>query len=271
MILEEHRYRVDTAKSLEECAKQLAGRAYAVVITEYFPPFEETYLMIQRVKQVHPETFVIMVTNAIVDEIAYEKLFDAGLDDIVFKPYSPEKIVVHIKKGLRQREVILEKLKLERKLIPDTFHRQFLESNLNPVFFKKCLRQEFKRAKRHQHALSLLVVEVPDGKKASRPLETFLMELARTFRKNIREEDILGRDNGNLGILLPETGHTGSQAVVQRLSQLVQTHFPFHTDRMMSPLAQSLSIRSFSYPEEFDIPRQLRVIVEEVNKEYPHR
>jgi len=31
------------------------------------------------------------------------------LDDLILKPYSPEKILVHIQKGLRQRELILRK------------------------------------------------------------------------------------------------------------------------------------------------------------------
>jgi PleD family two-component response regulator len=271
MVLEGHRYLVETARNLEEAVQKLSIRPYSVILTEYFPPFEETYLMIQRAKQTYPETFIVMVTNAIVDEIAYEKLFDAGLDDIIFKPYSPEKILVHLKKGLRQRDLVLRKLELERQPIPGPFDRQFLESNLNAIYFRKCLRQEFKRARRHQHPLSLLVVEVSDRNKVSSPLENFVLELARTFRRNIREEDIIGKDNGSLGILLPETGHIGSQAVVKRLSDLVQTHIPFQTDKSMKPLMQSFSIHSFSYPEAFGIPQRLKGVVDEVDKEYPRR
>src|SRR4030042_3183676 len=129
VILEGQGYFVETAKNLNEAIQKLSVRPYSVILTEYFPPFEETYLMIQKVKQTHPETSVIMITNAIIDEASYEKLFDAGLDDIVFKPYSPGKIIVHLKKGLRLRDLILRKQELETQAVT--------ELNLNPLYFAK--------------------------------------------------------------------------------------------------------------------------------------
>ena len=78
LILEGQGYFFDTAKDLNEAIQKLSARSYSVILTEYFPPFEETYLMIRKVKQTHPETSVVMITNAIIDEASYEKLFDAG-------------------------------------------------------------------------------------------------------------------------------------------------------------------------------------------------
>ena len=270
LILEGQGYFVESAKNLNEAIQKLSTRPYSVILTEYFPPFEETYLMIQRVKQSHPETSVMMITNAIIDEASYEKLFDAGLDDIVFKPYSPEKIIVHVKKGLRLRDLILRKRELEN-LAATSPHVAVTELNLTPLYFTKCLRQELKRAKRHQHPLSLVLIEIPNPRNLADQLETLFLELAKILRKRIREEDIMGRDNGHFGILLPETDQTGSKAVVRRLSDLVQTHPSLQSDKMLRPLVKKLSFRSFSYPEEFVIPESLKGIVEEVDREYSRR
>jgi diguanylate cyclase (GGDEF)-like protein len=269
-ILEGQGYFVETAKNLKEAVQKLSARPYSIILTEYFPPFEETYLMIQKVKQAHPETSVTMITNAIIDDASYEKLFEAGLNDIVFKPYSPEKILVHLKKGLRLRELILKKQELEARGAkpPDV---AVTELHLNPLYFTKCLRQELKRAKRHQHPLSLVLIEIPNPRNLEDQLEQLFLELAKILRKRIREEDILGRDNGHFGILLPETDQTGSKAVVERLSDLIQTHPSFQSDKMLRPLVKKLSFRSFSYPEKFVIPESLKGIVEEVNKEYSRR
>ena len=78
------------------------------MVTEYIPPFETTDHMIQWVKKNTPETYLIMVTNASIDEKTYEKLFAIGVDDFILKPYAPEKILVHIKKALKQRDLILK-------------------------------------------------------------------------------------------------------------------------------------------------------------------
>jgi diguanylate cyclase (GGDEF)-like protein len=270
LILEGEGYCVETAKNLNESIQKLSVRPYSVILTEYFPPFEETYLMIQKVKQTHPETSVIMITNAIIDEASYEKLFDVGLDDIVFKPYSPEKIIVHLKKGLRLRDLILRKQELETQATKPP-HVAVTELNLNPLYFMKCLRLELKRAKRHQHPLSLVLVEISNPKNLEDQLESLFFELAQILRKRIREEDIMGRDNGHFGILLPETDQTGSKAVVRRLSDLVQSHPPFQSNKTLRPLVKKLSFRSFSYPEKFVIPQSLKGIVEEVDREYSRR
>jgi len=222
------------------------------------------------VKQSHPETSVMMITNAIIDEASYEKLFDAGLDDIVFKPYSPEKIIVHLKKGLRLRDLILRKQELEIRAAKPS-HVTVTGLNLNPLYFTKCLRQELKRAKRHQHPLSLVLIEIPNPRNLADQLESLFLELANILRKRIREEDVIGRDNGHFGILLPETDQSGSKAVVQRLSDLVQAHPSFQSDKMLRPLVKKLSFQSFSYPEKFIIPESLKGIVEEVDREYSHR
>jgi diguanylate cyclase (GGDEF)-like protein len=269
MILEGKQYLVETAISLKEAFHSFSLRHYSIFITEYIPPFEDTYRMIQWVKQNAPETYIIMVTNAIIDDVSYEILFDIGVDDLILKPYSPEKILVHIKKGLRQRDFILRKQELEKQSLLDPITKQIQQFIFNPIYFKKCLRQELKRAKRHQHPLSLLLIQIPTQEKGGDRVENLSIELAKILRRYIREEDIVGKVNGNFGILLAETDQMGLQALVQRLSKLIQTHPTFQYDEALRQIIQTLSFRSFTYPDQFLIPESLRAVLEEVNKEYP--
>ena len=267
IILTEQGYQVETAEGLKESSEKLPLQPYSVILTEYFPPFEDTYLMIQKAKRIHPETPILMITHAQVEETSYEKLFDAGLDDIIFKPYSPGKILVHVKKGLRLRDLMRRNRELEQSPAAVTAP----DLNLHPRAFKKSLRQELKRSKRHQHPLSLLLLDFTDQEARRDRLDVFFAILARMLRRSIREEDILGRENGSFGILLPETDQTGSGAVVKRLSTLVKNHPPFETDKSMKSLAKTLSIRSFSYPEKFVIPPSLKVVIDELDREYASR
>jgi diguanylate cyclase (GGDEF)-like protein len=269
MILQGEKYLVETTINLEEASHRLSLRHYSIFITEYIPPFEDTYRMIQWVKQNLPETYIIMVTNAIIDDTTYEILFDIGVDDLILKPYSPEKILVHIKKGLRQRDLILKKQELETQSLLDPITQRIQQFIFNPIYFKKCLRQELKRAKRHQHPLSLLLIQIPAREKIGDRIESLYMELAKILKKYVREEDIVGKVNGNFGILLAETDQIGLQALVQRLSNLIQTHSTFQSDEVLRHIIQTLSFRSFTYPDQFSIPESLKIVFEEVDQEYP--
>lgn len=270
-ILQEEKYSVETASNAGEALQRLLLAQYSVFITEYLYPLEDTCRMIQWLKHRAPETYILMVTDAEIDETTYETLFDIGLDDLILKPSPPEKILVHIKKGIRQREMILEKQRIERQALVDRVAQQIQQPIFTSAYFRKCLRQELKRAKRHKHPLSLLLLRIPPAEMLGDRLENFCVELAKLLRNHTREEDLVGRENGNFGILLPETDQVGSGAVVKRLSHLIQSHPTFDSDEFLRTVTEALSFQSFTYPERFVIPPSLRAVLEEVDQEYTRR
>ena len=271
MIFEEEKYRVETSLNLRDAYELLRRRQYSVIITEYAPPFENTDYMIKWVKRNAPETYIIIVTNAAIDEKAYENLFAMGVDDFILKPYSPERILVHVKKGLKQRDLILKVQELERLSLLEPITEKIQEVIFNIMFFKRCLRQEIKKARRHRHPFSLLLIQVPDKEKINDRFDIFYTELVRIVKKHTREEDMVGKNNGEIGILLPETDQAGSEALMQRLSRLVQAYPQFKSDKLLEAYVPTLSFQSFTYPDQFSIPEPLRAVLEEVDKETLHR
>ena len=266
MILELENFGVDVASDLKEASQRFSIRDYSVVIMEYFPPFEDTCQFIWRMKQIRQEIYIVMVTETTIEEIDYEKIFSMGLDDLILKPYSAEKILVHIQKGLRQRELILKKQELEKQSVFDPSTPRVQKVIFNQGFFKRCFRQEVKRAKRHGHALSLVLVRIPPFEKMKDPFDNFCTEMARIIRTYVREEDIVGRENGSFEILLPETDQAGSRALLQRLSRLIQKHPPFQADESLKPFVQNLSFQAFTYPEVLGIPPSLSLALEDINQ-----
>jgi PleD family two-component response regulator len=270
MILGEESYVVETASNLKDAYHLLKTKPYSVIISEYIRPFEGGDAMIQWVKENTPETYLIIVTKHDIDEATYEKLFGIGVDDLILKPYSSEKILAHIKKGLKQRKLILRNQDLEKQSLLDPISQRIQNFIFNPLYFRKCLREELKRAKRHQHPLSLLLLKIPSKEELADYFENFFIELLNVLRLHIREEDMLGRENDNLGILLPETDQIGSQALVQRLSNLIQTHAYFRSNEVLWSSSQALSFQSFTYPERFNVPESLMTVSKDLNKEYLH-
>jgi PleD family two-component response regulator len=268
MILEEEKYLVETAINIEDAFRFLSIKQYSVIITEHILPFENTYRMIQWVKQNVPETYIIMITDAFIDEKTYGELFNIGLDDFILKPHFPEKILVHIKKGLRQRDLILKKQELERQTLLDPITQKIQKFIFSPIYFKKSLRHELKRSIRHKHPLSLILIKIPAKEKIGDNFENFCVDLAKILRSHTREEDLVGRENGSFGVILPETDQVGSQTVAKRLANLIQNYPAFQSDEFLKPIVETLSFQIFTYPEMFLIPESLMAVLEEVNEEY---
>jgi PleD family two-component response regulator len=266
MILEGEKYGVDTAGNHEEAYAQFDAREYSTVIIEYFPPYEDTCQIIRWMKEKRPEGYILMVTNMTIGEADYGKLFSLGLYDLILKPYSPEKILVHIQKGLRQRELILRKQELEKQNVFDPCSPKVKRSIFNQEFFQRCLRQEMKRAKRHGHSLSIVLVKVPAEEKKD-PFDNFCNEMARILRSYVREEDIVGRENGSFEILLPETDQAGSRALLQRLSSLIEKYPPFNSDDALKSFLQTLSLQAFTYPEILGLPKSLSIVLEDIDQD----
>ncbi len=269
IILEEERFVVETALNLREAGELLIQRQYSVIITEYIPPFETTESMIETVKKISPETYIIMVSNAFVDEKTYERLFAKGLDDFILKPYSPDKIFVHIKKGLRQRNLIQKVQTLEKLSFLEPFAEELQGIIINTILFKKCLRQELKRAKRHNRSFSLLLVQLPAQEETGDRFNSFSMQLVKMIRRCTREEDMVGKNNGEIGIILPETDQIGSKALIQRLSNLIEDSSLFKSDSALKQHAQNLLFRSFTYPTEFVLPESLNAVLEGIDGDSP--
>jgi len=270
VILESEKYFVDTARNVEEAFQQLSNKQYSIIITEYFREIEGSGQIILRVKENTPETYILMVTHKEIDNQNYGNLFDLGVDDLILKPYPPEKILAHIRKGLRQRALILKKQQLEKQIAFDPITGQIQKYIFRQIYFRQCLRQELKRAKRHHHPLSLLLLQIPSREKIGEHFELLYAELAKILREYIREEDMVGRENGNLGILLPETDQDGSKVVLQRLTSLIQKNRTFQSDEILGPIIQNLSFQAFTYPHDFGVPKFLKSVLEEIEKEDPH-
>jgi len=266
-ILEEESYSVETALTLKDAFELFKIREYSVIITEYIPPFETTDSMIEWVKKKTPETYIIVVSNAFIDEKTYEKLFAIGVDDFILKPYSPDKILVHIKKGLKQRDLIIKVKEFERLSVVEPITEEIRGFMFNAIFLRSCLRQEIKKAKRHHRTFSLLLIQMPTEEKMGDLFYNFYIELVKIVKRYTREEDMVGKSNGQIGIILPETDQIGSQALIQRLLNLIHTHPQFRSDDVLKPYVQTLSFQCFTYPDQFAIPESLRTVLEDRDKE----
>ncbi len=266
MVLEAESFQVDTVTDLNESGRFFARKQYPVVIMEYFNSFGDTVDFIEEVKKAAPETYIILNTSSVIDDPIYKKFFESGLDDYLLKPYAPEKLLVHIHKGLKQRELILENRGQGKQSFFEPMAQKVQQEIINPPYFKKELRRELKKAKRHQNPMSLLLLKIPSQEIMGDRYEPFYGELVKILKKTLREEDVVGRENGKLGIILSQTDQPGSQVLGQRLSDEIQSYPSFKSEPFFTPILHDLSFQYYTFPSQSEIPEFLDPLLEGINR-----
>jgi PleD family two-component response regulator len=265
LILGEKGYEVDTVLDLEQALHHCSLKRYSVVISEYFDPPEKMLSFIRALKGMIPEAYYIISTSMIITDAVYKKLFDSGLDDLLIKPFGRDKLLAHIEKGIRNQGPGLRVKHEGQGPSIDPF--EDAPGIISRVYFKKFIRQELKKARRHQQSFSLITVKLPPKDVLGEVFEPFYFQLTRLLRNSLREEDLLGRENGNLGILLQQTDQQGSQVLGRRLSTLIRNLPACRDNRSLQPLFREEAFQYYTFPQATEEPVFLRSLLEEIDQE----
>jgi DNA-binding response OmpR family regulator len=115
-ILESEKYIVLAVDTIERTIQNFQEFEVSSLITEYQIDHANTSEIIRELKKNFPELYIMMLTHENLEEKEYKRIMSAGIDDFFLKPISSEKILIHLKKGLRQRKILLQKKRLEQRL-----------------------------------------------------------------------------------------------------------------------------------------------------------
>jgi len=115
-ILESEKYIVLAVDTVERALQNFQEFEVSGLITEIRIDHTNTFEVICQLKKSFPELYVMILTHENLEEKEYKKIMNAGIDDLFLKPISSEKILIHLKKGLMHRKVLLQKKHLEQRL-----------------------------------------------------------------------------------------------------------------------------------------------------------
>ena len=115
-LLESENYPVIVVDTIDRAIKDFSKIQVAGFISEYRIENDCTLETICELKRMCPETYVMMVTDKDMKEVEYEKAIEAGVDDFFLKPMPIKKILLHLRKGLRYRGLLIEKARIEREM-----------------------------------------------------------------------------------------------------------------------------------------------------------
>lgn len=126
-----------------------------------------------------------------------------------------------------------------------------LSQLFNRSFWEECLHRELVRSRRHQHPVSLILLDVDFFKRVNDTYghvagDDVIRFIGRQLRLNIRETDIGARYGGEeFAIILPETTAEDALVFAERLRQLVEEATQTHDEHTFN-ITISLGIAQLS-------------------------
>jgi CheY-like chemotaxis protein len=254
-FLEAGGYTVKTATTKDDLLSMVLKGDFAALITEYTIDNTITLDIFRRLKREYPHIYVMMVTKAAIDLNLYIEVIKSNVDDLFVKPFSVEKMLVHLQKGLNIGEIIY---KNKRRMITYPENRFFLRFD-----------EELKRAKRYNRDLSLLFL-IPH--KEGRKNKHFSKILPMAMKVNIRDTDILTTYNDGYMVILLETPPSASYMIADRLKREIGVYSTFQRDEVLKGLSSGIKIGVSSYPKDSDISEGLiEEVMNRVKTPPPHK
>jgi diguanylate cyclase (GGDEF)-like protein len=207
---------VATAEDGEEAWAMLGfDPTIQVVFTDLNMPNRNGYELIRSIRTAADARLrglpIIVVTGVDQDEVARVRSLELGATDFITKPFSSLDLLARARAHANYQQVTQD---LRAQITAEP-----LTGLANNAGFLARLQQDMAYAQRHEHALSLVILEIENFrelylKHGKQSAESLLVEFAAYLRESIRKEDTAGRTGlGEFALSLPG----GEPAGVERL------------------------------------------------------
>ena len=111
-FLENEDYNALPVNRIEDAQRKFLEFGVSGLITDCWVNQSSTLEMARGIKKAFPEAYVVMLTHGEIRESEYEKIINAGVDDLFLKPFPVKRILLHLRKGLKLRQNLLQEKRL---------------------------------------------------------------------------------------------------------------------------------------------------------------
>ncbi len=251
-VLGDEGYTVETVPCGEEAVLKLRDARFDYVITDLMMPGMSGLQVLETVKQLDPETEVVVMTGYASLNTAVECM-KLGAADYLNKPINIDEIRIIIKR-------MIEKHSLEQKAREVDFYKELSRTDgltqlYNHKFFHQLLGTEISRAQRYGGKISLLMIDVDHFKAYNdgngHPMgDAALQKVSWILSETSRDVDSVARYGGEeFAVIAPETPKAGAMELAERLRRRVE-EAQFQKTEVMPNKQFTISIGVAAYPED---------------------
>jgi diguanylate cyclase (GGDEF)-like protein len=222
IVLQREGYRVVTAANGVEALEKLSSETVNIALSDIMMPKMDGFELINKIRSdpALKHIYLILITARIQEGDRVRGL-DLGADDYITKPFSFSELLARVRVGSR---VVQYQQHLEFQTQVDSLTGLF-----NRRAFEKKVAEEFERAKRYQHPLSLLMFDIDNFKTINDTYghhggDTALMKISEILKAKTRRSDFPSRYGGEEFVLvLPETDQDSALQVATKIQDEIRS------------------------------------------------
>jgi diguanylate cyclase (GGDEF)-like protein len=283
-ILQKAGFETKSIATESEALAVMADRDFDAVIIDLRIPGHGLIDLAEKIKKSCPSCAVFLLTNEFAPAFL-KKAIEVGVENCLNKPFLPSILSESVRKSLERVTLAREKERLDQELLLLREGYDFLSSKyeklnrqiifdpltglLKQEFFIERLEYEIKRVKRHEHCLSLFLLQLPSDLNMHNEKETLGVDRAHFITTAIRSIDIVSLYKEGVAIILPETNDQGALTFQERMKQnIAESNSLFSTitnrekDSSLSELKKNITCACATYPIDSHLPKRLLRIAE---------
>jgi len=218
-------YKSFETSSAEEALEILKTNTIHLVITDIRLPGMNGLELTDLIKNSY-DTDVIVMT-AYIGDYSYEEAISKGASDFVSKPIRFEELLLRLRRVLRERNITKERALMLARL-QDLAITDGLTKLYNSRYFYKQLDSEVNRAKRYNHPLTLLFMDIDYFKRYNDTYghlegDKVLFSIGKIIKSCLRKMDTAYRYGGEeFTVILPETNRGEVMTVAKRIKDAME-------------------------------------------------
>ena len=238
IVLQREGYRVVTARNGVEAIEKLQKEDVQIALSDIMMPKMDGFELIKNIRNdsALKGIYLILITARIQEGDRVRGL-DLGADDYITKPFSFSELLARVRVGSR---VVHYQQNLEYQTQIDPLTGLF-----NRRAFERKIAEEFERAERYSHPVSVLLLDIDNFKNINDTYghhggDTALVKISETLKERTRRSDFPARYGGEEFVLiLPETDQESALQVAGKIHEEIRSR-SFGTCK--SPFALTVSI-----------------------------
>jgi two-component system cell cycle response regulator len=244
IVLQREGYRVVTAGNGLEAMEKLQKENVQIALSDIMMPKMDGFELIKNIRSdpALKGIYLILITARIQEGDRVRGL-DLGADDYITKPFSFSELLARVRVGSRVVQY-QQNLEYQTQIDPLTclFNRRAFETKIS---------EEFERATRYNHALSILLLDIDNFKTINDTYghhggDTALIKISESLRQKTRLSDFPARYGGEEFVLiLPETDQDNALQVANKIHEEIRSR-TFGTDARPFALTVSIGLSSTS-------------------------
>ena len=259
-LFEEKGYEAQTARGGAEALSKAESCSFNLALLDIRLPDMVGTDLLARLKKLHPDMVVIMLTGFTTLETAVDSLHQGAYAYIV-KPITLDKITPIVEQSLEKQREVWEERKLMARVKEErqTYWELSIIDSLTQVYnrrhFDELLSREMAVSDRYHHPLSLLMIDVDGFKRYNDAYghpagDKALKKVAEVLKSSCRAVDIVARYGGEeFAVIAIQTDKERALNLAERLRKAIEES-EFETDLGSSELGLTVSIGVASYPSD---------------------